>query len=353
MLGQKISKDHKKFLEMVQKRYPNVVGYSLKYQKKVVRGKETETPCLRVYVSKKIEKINLRKEEIIPSEAAGDVPTDVIEVGDVKALNFRDLLKATNVSKTEKNRPVPMCVSIGNYAITAGTCSYLMRGKDGEIYVSSNAHVFTDGNPSLPPNEIVSKVIVQPGKYDGGTLLDGVASYVWHKQIYPIGSPSECPVGKTVCGIYNLFSSLFGRKTRLEAVVEDVYNIIDFAVAKPYDDVSFSNKLFDEGNLENIKSVGLLFAGSETSTIVCKMSNIVAEGYTPIEPYNNVADVSEGMEIWKSGRTTCKTSGKVLDSSGVVTVSYGNFSALFADVIISDMKSAGGDSGSPVWCYGA
>jgi len=81
------------------------------------------------------------------------------------------------------------------------------------------------------------------------------------------------------------------------------------------------------------------------------MTNILQEGYSPLPPFDKVAEAKEGITVYKTGRTTCKTSGTVLDSAGVVNVSYGDYVATFEDVIISDMKSAGGDSGSPVWCY--
>jgi len=187
--------------------------------------------------------------------------------------------------------------------------------------------------------------------YDSGTIDDWVATYLWHKPIIPLGDKSNCPIGKIVCGTYNFFSNLLGRKTLLQPVIRPTFNKIDFAVAIPFLPSYFENRLFDEDNLNNIASIGLLFAGSETSTIVCKMTNILQEGYSPLPPFDKVAEAKEGITVYKTGRTTCKTSGTVLDSAGVVNVSYGNYVATFEDVIISDMKSAGGDSGSPVWCY--
>ena len=349
MIGEKLKKEHKKFLEKVFTEYPNVVGFSQVYQPKIVKGQETTEPSLRVYVSKKVPKEFLREEMIIPLAFDG-IKTDVIEIGEVKALFLSSSIpKAKDVSKTEKIRPVPIGVSIGNYAITAGTSACLMKGKDGNIYVSSNAHVYTDGDPSKQPSEIREKRITQPGHYDGGTLDDVVAEYFWHKPVIPFISQSNCPIGKTVCNIYNVFATLFKRKTRLQPIVLGSANKIDFSVAVPK--VEFSNKLFDENNITGIVSVGLLFAGSEQATIVCKMTNIVQEGYTPLPPYDNVVEAREGLTVYKTGRTTCKTSGTVLDAHGVVNVSYGSFTALFEDVIISDMKSAGGDSGSFVWSY--
>jgi len=346
----KIKDEHRKVLEEIWKTYPNVIGFSLNYQKKIVGGQETEEPCLRIYVSKKVPKDYLTSDIIIPSSIDG-IKTDVVEIGEVKILPLFPLPKAKVASKTEKVRPVVLGVSIGNEQITAGTCSYLMKDKNGNVVVSSNAHVFTDRDPSKQPEQIEWKKILQPGKYDGGTLDDWVATYLWHKPIIPLGDESNCPIGKIVCVTYNFFSNLLGRKTLLQPIIRPIFNKIDFAVATPFQPSYFENRLFDEDNLNNIASIGLLFAGSETSTIVCKMTNILQEGYSPLPPFDKVAEAKEGITVYKTGRTTCKTSGTVLDSAGVVNVSYGDYVATFEDVIISDMKSAGGDSGSPVWCY--
>jgi intein/homing endonuclease len=339
----KIKDEHRKVLEEIWKTYPNVVGFSLKYQKKIVDGQETEEPCLRIYVSKKVPKDYLTSDIIIPSSIDG-IKTDVVEIGEVKILPFFPLPKAKVTSKTEKVRPVVLGVSIGNESITAGTVSFLMKDRNGNVVVSSNAHVFTDGDPSKQPEQIEWRKILQPGKYDGGTLDDWVATYLWHKPIIPLGGKSNCPIGKIVCDTYNFFSNLLGRKTLLQPVIRPIFNKIDFAVATPFHPSYFENRLFDEDNLNNIASIGLLFAGSETSTIVCKMTNILQEGYSPLPPFDKVAEAKEGITVYKTGRTTCKTSGTVLDSAGVVNVSYGSYIATFEDVIISDMKSAGGDS---------
>lgn len=316
-------------------RKANVVGWSEKLQKKIKDGKETDILCIRIYVSKKLPVEALRAEDVIPLEIDG-IPTDVVEIGEVKALSL---------SKTSIFRPLIFGISIGHYDITAGTLGIPVE-KNGEILLASNAHVLTP-DPSKKPGEIVEKRICQPGPYDilknnlGNKDSYVVGEYVWHQQVYPEFGASGCSVAKSVSWIYNSLAKLFGSKTRLRPVVE-AENFIDFAVFRPSVEWQFR---YPTMNAEGKRFVGLLFAGSEMYTIICKSKHIESLGY---KPYIESAEVSEGDVVEKEGRTTCYTSGRIIDSSASLAVSYGTFRAVFRDVAVSDMKSAGGDSGSAV-----
>jgi hypothetical protein len=179
--------------------------------------------------------------------------------------------------------------------------------------------------------------------YDGGTIADKVADYVWHKKIIPIGGGSSCPIAKFLAGLYNAFAKIFHAKTRLVTIVQES-NHIDFAVAKPTVDYEVK---FPDFDFSNHKFVGLGFAGSDTTGVVCKVKYIIAEGYTPFNV--EVAEVREGDVVMKTGRTSCFSKAEVIDASGNVTVNYGNFDAWFEDVIITGKLLEGGDSGSSVW----
>lgn len=65
----------------------------------------------------------------------------------------------------------------------------------------------------------------------------------------------------------------------------------------------------------------------------------------------DIGEVEEGEIVFKVGRTTGLTRAKVLDTSAVIKVcGYQNVGeAIFNDVIITTVFSAGGDSGSPVF----
>lgn len=185
--------------------------------------------------------------------------------------------------------------------------------------------------------------IVQPGKYDDGTLEDLVANYLWHKQINPSGS--RCPVGKIWAGIFNSFSKLLGRKTRLKPVTEEP-NRIDFSVALP-EDVGYETEFYDDlGKWENLGTLGHWFAGSRQVATGCKIKYIIKEGYEPLvlEP----TAPKMGMKVGKSGRTTCEKWGKITDDSATARVRYGTFVAEFEDIFMAEPILKGGDSGSCV-----
>jgi intein/homing endonuclease len=321
-------KDLEKIFEKI-KHKANVIGYSRKLQPRIRGGKEIpEEKCFRVYVSKKLPIEKLDAKDVIPKSIDG-VNIDVVEIGELKALS---------VDKKQKFRPVIFGVSVGHINITAGTNGFLFVDINENKYFGSNAHVFVD-DVSKSPNQIKEKTIVQPGRYDGGTINDKVAEYVWHKQIYPVNTPSNCKLAEVWAGIYNFFSKVFKRKTRLIAIVEEK-NHIDFAIAKPVVDYEVK---FPDFDYTNHKFVGLGFAGSDTISVVCKAKYIIDEGYFPYNVETEL-NVKEGDIVMKSGRTSCFTQAKVIDSSAVVSVSYGSFYAVFEDVILTEKLLEPGDS---------
>lgn len=321
-------------------RKANVVGYSLTLKPKITAGKETGVMAIRIYVSKKLPLSALKAEDVIPQELEG-VKTDVVEVGPLKALA---------VDKTKPFRPLMSGISIGHWSITAGTLAIpFISAKDGETYLASNAHVLVD-DPTKEPREVAEKRICQPGPCDIAEANLGdksdfvVGEYAWHQKIYPIGEESSCAASKLITRALNSLMRALGRKTRFIAVTE-ADNYVDFAVFRLKPGISYQ-LAFPKMSVERRGFIGLLFAGSDISTVICKAKYMIELGYIPaIEP----AEASEGDTIEKEGRTTCHTVGKVLDASAVVTVSYGGFDARFRDVIMSDIRSSGGDSGSPVF----
>lgn len=67
-------------------RYPNVVGVSVGFA--VRRGRPTRTPCIVVFVSKKVPRRRLAAADRIPSSLDG-MRIDVVESGPVQALPAR------------------------------------------------------------------------------------------------------------------------------------------------------------------------------------------------------------------------------------------------------------------------
>lgn len=314
-------------------KYPNVVGWSENLAPKIVNGKVTDTWAIPIFVEKKVPEDELTKSAVIP-KYIDDIPTDVIEVGRIEAL----ILMPENRTKRDMIRPLVAGISIGNYAITAGTLGWFFK-KNGEIFLGSNAHVFCE-NPTAEKQR--EKRIVQPGKYDGGNLNNVVGELYWYKRIIMENNVSNCPVAKIWSGIYNTLAKIFGAKTRLKPIVDEV-NKIDFAVAKPT--VAFEPTAFDFE--PNGMFLGLGFAGSDKISLVCKASNIAKYGYYPVNA--EIVEPAVGMTVEKSGRTSCHTKGKILYTDVTAKVWYDNGFAIFNDVFMTDKLLEPGDSGSGVW----
>lgn len=69
---------------------------------------------------------------------------------------------------------------------------------------------------------------------------------------------------------------------------------------------------------------------------------------------NGITPAVDGQKIWKAGRTTEVSAGRILGSDVTAEVSYGNMGTYkLKDLIITNMVSAGGDSGSGVLDFGS
>jgi len=282
----------KKFLEK-----KNVVAVGQGY--KEVGGKRTESMAIICSVIKKEPLAKLKKKDIIPQLVKG-VPTDVKVVGVIKALKLR----------TDKWRPAPGGVSVGHEWITAGTLGCLVK-KNSEIFILSNNHVLADSN-----NAPLGSPILQPGKYDGGELIDRIATLEDFVPIEFGGQPSECKVGKGVAGVTNFFAQMIGSQTRFKSVsIRPILNRVDAAIAKPVEESMVLNEILEIGEVSGVGKGTL------------------------------------GMKVKKSGRTTQVTEGEITQINVMVNVQYGEGQiAIFMDqlMITPGNFSAGGDSGSVV-----
>lgn len=275
--------------------YPNVIGFGTGF--KYVGGEKTDQICVSVLVSKKLPGVALRPEDIIPSRIglSGMRVTDVVEVGVIRALKER----------TDRWRPAPPGVSIGHYAITAGTFGCVVR-KDGERFILSNNHVLANQN-----NAQIGDEIYQPGAYDGGTeLIARLEDFV------PIefggGVIPPCPFANGVANAANWMAQAVGSSVRLRPYrdAQQADNLVDAAIARPLSD----NLIVDE----------ILEIGEPTGS----------------------AEVSLGESVKKSGRTTGLTEGTVAVIDATVQVQYSGAIATFEEQIITTNMSEPGDSGS-------
>ena len=269
----------------------------------------------------------------IPQEIDG-VPVQVIVTGKFYALP--QLAPAPGQEKVDAgvdptarfDRPVPIGVSTGHPAITAGTIG--CRVTDGtDVYALSNNHVYADCNYAK-----LNDPVLQPGRVDGGAvgtdptiidgdeigtlsafveiIFDGTVNYVdaaialsttddLHNST-PLGDGYGIPSSTTEGALLDLPVQKYGRTTGLtkgiisgvEAIVNVGYGDVD---GDGDDDVArFEDQIIilgergkfsrggDSGSLivtnnEGCNPVGLLFAGGGRRTIASPIGAVL-EAFT-------------------------------------------------------------------------
>ena len=110
----------------------NVVATGIGY--KQTGGVKTEALCIVCSVKKKVPPSQLTVQDLVPAVVEG-APTDVIQTGVIRALQ----------APTGRFRPAPGGVSVGHVAITAGTLGCWVI-KNGQKVILSNNHVLANSN---------------------------------------------------------------------------------------------------------------------------------------------------------------------------------------------------------------
>jgi len=129
---------------------PNVIATGVGY--KITDGQKT-TLSIICSVTKKVAASQLSSRDIVP-KTVEDAPTDVVQTGLVRALQ----------STTERHRPAPGGVSIGHRDITAGTLGCLVQ-KDGQKFILSNNHVLANSNQAEIGDPILQPGSYDGGTY--------------------------------------------------------------------------------------------------------------------------------------------------------------------------------------------
>lgn len=136
----------------------NVVAAGVGY--KITGGQKTSTLSIVCSVTKKLAASQLSSKDLVPDSLNG-TPTDVIETGIIRALQ----------SPTEKHRPAPGGVSIGHRDITAGTLGCLVK-KDGRFVILSNNHVLANSNAAEIGDPILQPGPHDGGRYPDDHIAD-------------------------------------------------------------------------------------------------------------------------------------------------------------------------------------
>ena len=279
----------------------NVIGLGVGY--KETKGKRTDELCLVVMVEKKEDVSTLRKKDQVPRIIDG-IRTDVKQVGKIVAQKLR----------TSRWRPAPGGVSIGHYAITAGTLGAAVHDvESNEILILSNNHVLANSNDAR-----IGDSIIQPGAADGGKdPQDRIADLERFVKIQFKDDGGEnggsCPFANAAAAMLNLSAKIVGSKSRLTVVKLTATNEVDAAVAKPAWD------------------------------------NVVEEDLYEIGKVTGTVEPAIGMTVQKSGRTSGVTQGTIDAVDVTVEVSYGGGkTATFEHQVMTNDMSDPGDSGSLV-----
>lgn len=280
----------------------NVIGVGVGL--KETGGKKTSDLSISVLVRDKVAVQELDPKDLVPDNIDG-IPTDVLRVGKVVAYQ----------SHQGRFRPTPAGVSIGHFAITAGTYGAPVRdAATGELLMLSNNHVLANSNDAQ-----IGDAIIQPGAADGGRApQDRIGDLL---RFVPIryknddgggGDEDQCPIASFISALLNAIARMTGSQTRLKPVkTQAAANYVDAAVAKPWD---------PDMILEDIYKIG---------------------------PVSGTVEAEIGMAVRKSGRTTALTSGTISVLDTTIEVGYGGGRvASFENQILTDDMSEPGDSGS-------
>jgi len=207
--------------------------------------------------------------------------------------------------RTDKWRPAPGGVSIGHYAITAGTLGCTVY-KNGTKYILSNNHILANCNDGE-----IEDAIYQPGPHDGGTIDDKIGELYQFVTLVFNDKESPNTVDCALC-LPDLATDVADEIIDLEYPTAIEAPTIGHTVVKSGRTTGimegtlfgigdgwvnygspglawFEDQLLitnisaggDSGSLvidkDNGTAVGLLFAGSDTMTIANKMTEVESE----------------------------------------------------------------------------
>jgi len=279
----------------------NVVGVGVGLKES--EGVMTDEVAVTVNVVKRVPKAQLAASEEVPRKIDG-VKTDVVETGRFLA----GLTTTENQNTKDRWRPtIPPGVSMGHIDITAGTFGCLVH-RGNEIFILSNNHVLANVNMGKPGDPII-----QPGRYDGGTIADQVATLAEYVPIDFGGTNSECNIASSIADVLSFIAKTTGSQHRVTAYRESPgENLIDAALARPLDPKQFIPVIHKIGRPKGIRVATL------------------------------------GTQLQKTGRTTDHTTGIISQIDVTTTVDYNGRSATFTNQFMASGMSAGGDSGSAV-----
>ncbi len=325
---EKVQKALKKKKKQLLK-LPNVVGVGVGF--KQVGGVTTGQPAVVVLVEKKVPAAQLLPNQMVP-QTVDDVATDVIQVGKLRFLDQLmqpapppvgasptglELQKA-DPRRTVKVRPAQPGVSIAHYKVTAGTFgAVVVDRRSRQPLILSNNHVLANSTNGRDRLAKKGDAILQPGPYDGGSLADAIATL---ERFVPIRAKKLRRFSALGTNKENLVDAAVGRPLSPDLITAPIMDIgpvkgiaeasigmnvrksgrttgltqgkvlaigATVNVAYGFDrEATFAGQIVagpmsaggDSGSLvvdEANRAVGLLFAGSEESTVFSPIQTVL------------------------------------------------------------------------------
>ncbi|MCI0699413.1 S1 family peptidase [candidate division KSB1 bacterium] len=261
----------------------------------------------------KIESLRKGVAPVAIPAAIEDLPVVVLVTGEIKALKGGP--PGGSFDPTARHRPAPNGVSLGHPAITAGTLGCLVTN-GSIIYILSNNHVMANSN-----NANIGDNILQPGPFDGGVdpddriadlsafvtiKFDGsdnfvdaaIADVVNDADVTGATDPNAGSYGQprstTVSASVNMNVQKYGRTTQhTNGKVQAINATVNVNYGEESGVARFVNQIVigggnfsaggDSGSLivarggsNDRKPVGLLFAGSSSSTIANPINAVLS-----------------------------------------------------------------------------
>ena len=301
----------------------NVVAVGVGYKK--VAGKLTDDLALICSVETKKASSFLAAKDAIPASIQ-NITTDINPTGAIRALQ----------NPTDKFRPAPGGVSIGHKNITAGTFGCLVK-KNDKLYILSNNHVLANSNAANIGDEILqpgphdgglsSDQIAKLSEFvpiefaesgaDPCGLANGVASFLnglaamvgsktrlFQSRVQAVENLVDCAIAEPldpsevkneilgIGAINGTAEASLGmglqKSGRTTGHTTDTVQQIDVSVTVSYGSsgkATFVNQIMagpmsqggDSGSAvlnDNKQLVGLLYAGSDTTTIINRIQDV-------------------------------------------------------------------------------
>jgi len=301
----------------------NVVATGIGY--KITAGQKTSKLSIVCSVTRKVAASQLASQDMVPDMLEG-TPTDVVQTGTIRALQ----------SRTDKIRPAPGGVSIGHRDITAGTLGCLVK-KNDQVFILSNNHVLANSNQAMIGDPILQPGPYDGGRYpddhianleefvpiniiglpDDCPIANAIAGFL-NRIAKLLGSHVEMQAINQQ-PVDNLVDAAIARPLNPEDVTEEIMEIgriqgsteaqlamaikksgrttgltsgvieqVDVTVNVQYGEgkiARFTDQLMagamsqggDSGSAvlnDNNQLLGLLFAGSDTTTVINRIQNV-------------------------------------------------------------------------------